>query len=392
MPSHYREHMREQDGWTVLAPPPDPAGDQPPPYTPEALPQVAIPAVAATEPTLAFEIPINSNVIGAASVTRSKKYGRNVPFATAYVEICTAMGLDHSTAALGTSGTTNGPATLSMDWQMQMIGTRARIRQVICMVKNLNPPEEAALTASKPTGNRKRKSGASVANNITHDVPEGHTKAYLDLKAHLQCAKHTKELCYISAVDGHHHRVNEYELGLWSKEIDFFLKEPERKKARTSKSDIATPCAPTIHVTVNTGRSPTPVASSSHHRAPLATIKAATANADNLPASLFRPPLDFHPNGGSDIIHIPSITAVLQSIDDSGIFEHSSVLDSPAVCFADALHKYGIHCADEVVVLSADFLVQVTNMPEPLAELFFEECLVASTPDCDGKGKGRAVY
>ncbi|KAJ7856473.1 hypothetical protein B0H14DRAFT_3642495 [Mycena olivaceomarginata] len=117
-PSHYREHTRQQDGCTVLAPPPEPAGEQPPPYTPAAAPQAAAPVdVAATgmckypcvyrltfrraRTLLSFEIPINGNLIGATPVSYTKKYGRSVPFATAYVEICTMMGIDHSTAALG---------------------------------------------------------------------------------------------------------------------------------------------------------------------------------------------------------------------------------------------------------------------------------------------------
>ncbi|KAJ7485869.1 hypothetical protein FB451DRAFT_1363655 [Mycena latifolia] len=33
-PSHYREHTRQQDGWTVLAPPPQETSELPPPYTP----------------------------------------------------------------------------------------------------------------------------------------------------------------------------------------------------------------------------------------------------------------------------------------------------------------------------------------------------------------------
>ncbi|KAJ7092225.1 hypothetical protein C8R44DRAFT_891269 [Mycena epipterygia] len=60
--SYYREHTREQDGWTVLASPP--AAELPPPYTAE---DHSTPAAAPVAPavTLPFEIQTNSNIIGA---------------------------------------------------------------------------------------------------------------------------------------------------------------------------------------------------------------------------------------------------------------------------------------------------------------------------------------
>ncbi|KAJ6525563.1 hypothetical protein DFH09DRAFT_1095612 [Mycena vulgaris] len=72
--SHYREHTREQDGCTVLVPPPATrAGpDLPPPYTPGPATASAAGALPApTETTLDFNIPTNTNVIGATQVNMS---------------------------------------------------------------------------------------------------------------------------------------------------------------------------------------------------------------------------------------------------------------------------------------------------------------------------------
>ncbi|KAJ6454101.1 hypothetical protein DFH09DRAFT_1117033 [Mycena vulgaris] len=72
--SHYREHTREQDGCTVLVPPPATrAGpDLPPPYTPGPATASAAGALPApTETTLDFNIPTNTNAIGATQVNMS---------------------------------------------------------------------------------------------------------------------------------------------------------------------------------------------------------------------------------------------------------------------------------------------------------------------------------
>ncbi|KAJ7157859.1 hypothetical protein C8R43DRAFT_995923 [Mycena crocata] len=224
--SHYREHTRQQDGWTVLAPPsgPEPTGDLPPPYTPQAPPAAA--PVADTGTTLAFEIPINSNLVGATLVTRTKNYGLHVPFATGYPEICGIMGLDPTTASLGykwdkeSSTTPIHGLSNAADWKACLkdgIGQteRARTRRVACMIKNLNLPEEAV-----PAGPTTRKRKSAAASGV---LPDGkktfdYTKEFRALKAHLACAKHKDQLCFIKT-DGHHHHVDNHEASLWAKEI-----------------------------------------------------------------------------------------------------------------------------------------------------------------------------
>ncbi|KAJ7106575.1 hypothetical protein C8R44DRAFT_745063 [Mycena epipterygia] len=71
--SYYREHTREQDGWTVLASPP--AAELPPPYTAE---DHSTPASAPVAPavTLPFEIQTNSNIIGAVPIIQTRKWSK----------------------------------------------------------------------------------------------------------------------------------------------------------------------------------------------------------------------------------------------------------------------------------------------------------------------------
>ncbi|KAJ7358576.1 hypothetical protein DFH08DRAFT_802394 [Mycena albidolilacea] len=87
--SHYREHSRQQDGCTVLAPGPPAGPELPPPYTPEAAPQrTSAAATTAGGVTLAFDVPINNNIIGATPVTQMVNFGRDILFAVNYTKIC----------------------------------------------------------------------------------------------------------------------------------------------------------------------------------------------------------------------------------------------------------------------------------------------------------------
>jgi hypothetical protein len=97
---------------------------------------------------LTFQIPTNSNIIGAPLVTRTKKYGRNVPFATGFLEICNVMGVDPASARVGykwDKEAQNAPTRQlanTHDWEDCLatgIGMtqRARVRQVACIIKNL---------------------------------------------------------------------------------------------------------------------------------------------------------------------------------------------------------------------------------------------------------------
>ncbi|KAJ7321651.1 hypothetical protein DFH08DRAFT_970010 [Mycena albidolilacea] len=67
-----------------------PAGlELPPPYTPEAAPQrTSATTTMVGGVTLAFNVPINSNIIGVTPVTQTVNFGRDVPFAVGYTKIC----------------------------------------------------------------------------------------------------------------------------------------------------------------------------------------------------------------------------------------------------------------------------------------------------------------
>jgi hypothetical protein len=155
------------------------------------------------------------------------------------------------------------------------------------------------------------------------------------------------------------------------------------KKARTTNAEASTssnPYVPTIHVTVNTGSSGGNV--SSPRRSPLATITSASANRNNIdvPTTLYRSQslsLGGDEDSCTDPIRFPPVTDILQFIDDSGIFEDSTVLTFPAIIFADALREFQITHVNQVPLLDADFYVQQTAMPMQLAELFIEESIAA---------------
>ncbi|KAJ7830246.1 hypothetical protein B0H14DRAFT_3465002 [Mycena olivaceomarginata] len=126
---------------------------------------------------------------------------------------------------------------------------------------------------------------------------------------------------------------------------DYFL--PGAKRARNTRSQSSTnPCAPTIYVAVNTGPSGgNEVYSVASASKPLGTITAASVNADNanIPTSLYRSHsfvADGKENTSSDAICYPSVTEILQSIDNSGVFEDSAELTFPGVIFADTLQVY----------------------------------------------------
>ncbi|KAJ7785473.1 hypothetical protein B0H14DRAFT_2630504 [Mycena olivaceomarginata] len=138
--SHYREHTRQQDGWTVLAPGPPAGPELPPPYTPEAAPQPT--SAAAKYPALRLS---------------------NLPTETAR-------------------------ATSSASFALQ-----------------------------SKAENKKRKSARISTNNERRTFD--YTQEHRQLKAHPACAQHIGDLCFISTVDGHHHRFDPERVLLWAKEI-----------------------------------------------------------------------------------------------------------------------------------------------------------------------------
>ncbi|KAF8203435.1 hypothetical protein K438DRAFT_2100978 [Mycena galopus ATCC 62051] len=415
--NHYRDHTIQQDGWTVLAPPPAPENPGlPPPYTPEAPagPDIAVVTAAAFGGSqLAFDVPTNTNVIGAAQITRSKKYGRGVPFNTAFIEICETMGLNTASAQIGYKWDNDKAAApvralaTAGDWNdcpERGIGQteRARTRKVTCLIHNLNPPEETSALAKT---NKKRK-------ETEPSSPKGkkvfeYTSEYRALKKHLMCAKH-KRHCWIRS-DIDHRGVEPHQLTLWAKEIavgnanptrplenilfqDFFL--PQRKRARSAQSTSTPPsnngCTPTIHVTVNTGpgSSSSSRVHSSPARVPLGSITTTTLAANMDHPAFNSEVLSFSDDTGSSI-QFPPVTDLLQSIDDSGDFEDSAVLPFPAVVFTDDLHKFQITRADQVPVAEAQFYVDQIHMPIELAERFVAEAISAIEGEHEVEGKGK---
>ncbi|KAJ7174308.1 hypothetical protein C8R46DRAFT_1214515 [Mycena filopes] len=402
--NYYREHTAQQDGWTVLVPPPQnppPLPENqglPPPYTPEAVETVAPAVAAATGTQLAFDVPTNTNVIGATQITRSKKYGRGVPFNTAFVELCETMGLETASAQIGYKWDKEKAAApvralaTAADWDACLehgigLTARARTRQVTCIIHNLNPPEETPGLAKR---SKKRKGGEPSSPNgsaLNGRKTFEYTGEFRHLKSSLACAKH-KGHCYIQP-DGNHKPVSLYELSLWAKEIsvgnakptrppenivfqEFFL--PQRKRARTARKTPTPPSnnvgAPTIHVTVNTGSgspSTSHLRSSPPARVPLGAITTATLNAANIERPTFHSEVLSFSNDIGSSIHFPSVTNLLQSIDDSGDFEDSPVLPFPAVVF------------------KPNKLISAGVGPEPL------HCLAIREKDIGHVGKGFAL-
>ncbi|KAJ7322807.1 hypothetical protein DFH08DRAFT_969448 [Mycena albidolilacea] len=350
-------------------------------------------------------------------------YARDVPFAVAFPEICTTMGLSPSCARIGYKWDNErvkaGVHQLSnaADWTNCLesglkMQNRVRVRTVVCMIRNLNLSEETAPpTASIATlvaAPKKRKSAAhSPDGRKTYDF----TQEYRLLKKSLECATHKGQMCFVSNVDGHHKEVDREHASLWAKEItvgnatlsrppenimfqDYFLPAPKRRSTRDNRVDSSiNPCAPTIHVTVNTSgsRHASPLPPRSPRCSPLSTITAATASANNIdiPSSLYRaqPDTDFHASGSFQDVCYPTVTEVLQRINDSGLFVDSGVIDFPVVIFADDLMQSQITHVDQVPLLDTAFYVQVINMPEAVAELFVEESIAAMGRAQKGKGR-----
>ncbi|KAJ7245970.1 hypothetical protein C8J57DRAFT_1241756 [Mycena rebaudengoi] len=411
--SHYWEHTRQQDGWTVLAPLPgtEPTELPPPPYTEEATAEAASSAPAATaavapEITLCFELPTNTNIIGAAVVTRTKNYGRNVPFSVAYPEICCVMGLDPLTARLG------------YKWDNDRVNTA--IRDTEKPTGDLYNQEPAP--AAKGTKRKLDSASSSSSGRRTFDF----TKEYFNNKELMKkrnarfAGDKTYEFTLPQEGDGQeddgdisYNAVkgatirSESSLtsaGRIAEELDRDDNDAvEEQRLATSRMlmDITshfgrkkfprpTVEAPTIHVTVNTGTGGSSSVTSPPHRSPLAAITAASANAGNIdvPTSLYRSSSDiFDENGGSDAISYPPVTEILQLIDNSRIFEDSVTLTFPAVVFVDGLQEFQITHVDQVPLLSSEFFVEQMGMPAELAELFVEESIAAMGRAQKGKGK-----
>ncbi|KAJ6557509.1 hypothetical protein B0H19DRAFT_1070164 [Mycena capillaripes] len=256
----------------------------------------------------------------------------------------------------------------------------------------------ASSAASGSTGTKKRKAAHGSANSSDRKKIFDFTKEYRELKKHLACTAHKDSFALfqmwtatiIELMQSMHPFGQKKSLFLESvgnatsikppENImfqDFFLPAPKRTRNPRFES-TTNPCAPTIHVTVNTGSSA--VGNSSPPRqSPLSTITAASANANNIdfPSSLYHSQshtLDDEISS-SRLIRYPPVTEILQQIDDCGIFADSAVLDFPAIIFADELERSPITHVDHVV-----------NMPVEVAKLFVKESIAAMGR---AQGKGR---
>ncbi|KAJ7211500.1 hypothetical protein C8J57DRAFT_1256754 [Mycena rebaudengoi] len=285
--------LRQQDGWTVLAPPPAVEGDlPPPPYASEAA--LVVPVAPAAP----------SNIIGAAPASRTTSFARDASFAVAFLDICNMMRVDPSMARIGfkwdNEKASQGTHVLAnaTDWENCLTSgfgqqKRAKTRTVVCMIKNMNLAMDTAQWVPNPpshatTGKKRKSPGSSSGPAIR--TPEC-TEEYRELKAKLKCSTHKDQLCFVSTADGHHVRIEPFNVALWAKEIllgtatltrppenivfqDGFM--PSRKRPRVASSTSSNPLVPTIHVTVNTGGSNTPPP----RRSPLPNI---TNNIDTPP-------------------------------------------------------------------------------------------------------------
>ncbi|KAJ7690417.1 hypothetical protein B0H17DRAFT_1134438 [Mycena rosella] len=295
---YYHEHACQQDGWTVLVSPP--LQLLPLPFLP-LLPlplQVELVQVGfiillyLSGTALAFNIPMNTNFIGATHVMRIKKYIYGASFDTAFVEICGIMGLNPSTAQI------------RYNWDNE---TKS------------NHPKETAFVAKS---NKKRKEPVPSVERMSFEFTK-----YQKLKSHLSCAMYKGQLCHAKEISvGYATKLQPPENIVFQ---ECFL--PASKRARTNKSKNKSEnnlCVPTIHVTINTRTSS---AASPPAQSPLAPIMTATANAANVEhPSVISWSGILHTNSGSDNIIFPPMTDILQSMNDSGIFVDLVVLLSPA--------------------------------------------------------------
>ncbi|KAK7002088.1 hypothetical protein R3P38DRAFT_3215888 [Favolaschia claudopus] len=293
--SHYREHTRQQDGWTVLsdpapAPAAQPEPELPPPYTadppPPPPPTINLRSRANNHnTTLACLVPTNSNVVGAPESPG--------PFDMSVMPTLRRLGMRFAITWAWIR--TPHASANAKDWQDCLengIGQteRARTRNVTCNIQNLKSPEETASLPPAPTG-KKRKADAPAYDNGKRTFEFTHE--YRQLKAALsKCEDHRGQSCWVNN-GGHHHIIEPEHITLWAKEISmghvsakkppenivfqkYFLSPRKRRRTRapTPPSPTAkqSPCNPmAINVTVNTGGGSGSAAVSSP-RTPLATI------------------------------------------------------------------------------------------------------------------------
>ncbi|KAJ7640201.1 hypothetical protein B0H17DRAFT_1216656 [Mycena rosella] len=151
------------------------------------------------------------------------------------------------------------------------------------------------------------------------------TKKHRQLKTHLVCATHKGELCFVSSVDGHHHRVDPYQVSLWAKEISVGNATTARPPENIVFQDFFAPAAKrarTVWAGADASSSGKDL-SSPLHCSPLWTITMAAVNASNVdvPTSLHRSSSctfgsPGNENSSSYTIHYLPVTNILRQIDD----------------------------------------------------------------------------
>ncbi|KAJ3753119.1 hypothetical protein EV360DRAFT_88080 [Lentinula raphanica] len=201
--------------------------DPPPAYTPSQ----SANAQPAESRMLTFDIPLNSNVVGATQTLDSVQICSTSSFNDAYTLICERMGVSVDSASLGFKWNreTGNPHSFKTneDWEACVARgcdyqRRARTRAVVCHIFNLEQPNLASAHVKATSGSNKRKCGpAPDSSRHRLDTPStGFSLEDAQLREFLRCETH-KQFCFImhdtQDVRVWHEKVEEHELTLWAK-------------------------------------------------------------------------------------------------------------------------------------------------------------------------------
>ncbi|KAJ7209777.1 hypothetical protein GGX14DRAFT_395209 [Mycena pura] len=432
---HYRDHVYQQDGWTVLGQAP-----QPPPYMPAPPPvPVPVPVPPTSQGTgnnvlVPFEVPLHTNIVGGAKAVRTLHFGPATAFDAGFKTICDTMGLSVVVARLGykwDDSLVRDPwhaLANSSDWQECLTTAagkiqRARTRVVMVKVHNLAAPTESA-GFNNTSSSRKRKAIDDFTVPSLSSMTVGLTSEYRRLCEKLWCKK-CQSHCF-DTPDGRHIHVPDNLITLWAKALIIgkasLLRPPENimfqhffyapdaptaKRRRTENINPA-PAAPAVHVHINSnpGFAPQFPLAQPQARTPLSSITHQVANTDNMmvdsrasltphividsptpPVASSSSVIDLTGMTPSSPVHYPSVFDILSDFDQRELF--TDLLTFPAIIFAlDLQSAYGIMDVAHVAVIDEAFFEEQLNMPHAMAQEFVERCIIAKRRA--EKGKGRA--
>ncbi|THU89011.1 hypothetical protein K435DRAFT_865705 [Dendrothele bispora CBS 962.96] len=218
--------------------------EPPPPYTP---PQSSAPNQAneRNQQLLAFEVPLNTNVVGGVQSVTTFHMSCSTTFADGFNRICGQMGLSVESATLGYKyvGRDTGPPHAlgsAQEWNDCLAKgsqylLRRRTRDVVCKIYNLNMARTVA-PSNAVVGTLKRKStGQSGSGSKRQEtLKSGYKTEENELTEKYKCSVHKGRLCYVKA-DHSHEFIEPYELSLWAKELTL---------ARQRGHDNPTPATP----------------------------------------------------------------------------------------------------------------------------------------------------